>query len=123
VVLYQSAALSDFLSELFKGRQPPHKSLIDDVHEDKLFEIWRKNPGVQAHEQAAQSKNPALRAFGETLDPTFEIIDLRAAAIGFGFPWGRYGANTVGVVTAICRSSRCRSAPASGIDCSGGSRV
>ena len=95
VVLYQSATLSDFLSELFKGRQPPHTSLIDGVHEDRLFDVWRKNPGVQPHAQAAQSKDPTLRAFADTLDPTFEIIDLRAAATGFGFSWGRYGANTV----------------------------
>ncbi len=95
VVLYQSPTLSHFLVELFKMSQPPHKSLIDDVHEDRLFDVWRKNPGVQAYEQAAQSKDSAVRAFADTLDPTFEIIDLRAAAIGFGFSWGRYGPNTV----------------------------
>jgi SMI1 / KNR4 family (SUKH-1) len=95
VVLYQCATLSGFLSELFKGSQPPHESLIDDVHEDRLFQVWRKNPGVQAYEQAAQSPDPLLRAFAETLDPTFEIIDLRAAAIGFGFSWGRYGPKTI----------------------------
>lgn len=95
VVLYQSATLSDFLTELFKSSRPPHKSLIDDVHEDRLFHVWRQNPRVEAQEHAAQSTDPALRAFAETLDPTFEIIDLRNAEIGFGFSWGRYGPNTV----------------------------
>lgn len=95
VILYQSATLSDFLGELFKGSQPPHESLIDDVHEDRLFDVWRRNPGVQTYEDAARSPDPALRGFAAVLDPTFEIIDLRAAAPGFGFSWGRYGPKTV----------------------------
>jgi hypothetical protein len=65
------------------------------VHEDRLFDVWRKNPGVQPYELAARSTDPALRAFAGTLDSTFEIIDLRNATPGFGFSWGRYGPNTV----------------------------
>jgi hypothetical protein len=25
---------------------PPHESLVDDVHEDRLYHVWRMNPGV-----------------------------------------------------------------------------
>jgi hypothetical protein len=95
VILYQSPSLESFLSDLFKSRQPPHESLLDDVHEDRLFDVWRKNPGVQSYEDAMKSADHSLRAFAATLDPTFEFVDLRNAAVGFGFSWGRYGAKTV----------------------------
>src|SRR5260221_2324043 len=46
VVLYQSADVASFVSEVFRMSTPPHKSLVDDVHEDRLFDVWRQNPGV-----------------------------------------------------------------------------
>jgi len=95
VILYQSASLDSFLTELFKASTPPHKSLIDDVHEDRLFNVWGKNPGAQSYEDAMAATDSALRDFAATLDPTFEIVDLRNAAVGFGFSWGRYGPQTV----------------------------
>ena len=45
IILYQSDSLADFLTELFKMCSPPHESLIDDVHEDRLYHVWRTNPG------------------------------------------------------------------------------
>jgi hypothetical protein len=95
VILYQSPTLEHFLVELFKMCAPPFKSLIDDVHEDRLFKVWRTNPGVVQQEQGVRSNDRELRAFAETLDPSFEIIDMRNAEIGFGFSWGRYGPRTV----------------------------
>lgn len=95
VLLYQSANLSEFLTELFRMCEPPHKSLIDDVHEDRIRQVWCTNPGVLAHQDCLKSEDPVLREFAGTLDPTFEIIDLRAAKAGDGFSWGRYGPNTV----------------------------
>jgi cell wall assembly regulator SMI1 len=95
VILYQSATLHDFLVELFKMSVPPHKSLVDDVHEDRLFKVWQTNPGVLSYEQASVSSDPELRAFAALLGPTFQIIDMRQAPVGFGFSWGRYGPQTV----------------------------
>jgi cell wall assembly regulator SMI1 len=95
VILYQSASLEDFLTELFKLSAPPYKSLVDDVHEDRLFEVWRKNPGVMSHEECLRSEDAELRAWAEVLGLSFQIIDLRKPRVGFGFSWGRYGANTV----------------------------
>lgn len=95
VILYQSPSLASFLTELFRASTPPHESLIDDVHEDRLFNVGRTNPGVQSYEQALNSGDSAVRAFAATLDATFEIVDLRNAAVGFGFSWGRYGPRTV----------------------------
>ena len=60
-----------------------------------LFEVWRKNPGVRSQDGCLHSDDPELRRFAQDLDPSFEIIDLRNAQIGFGFSWGRYGPNTV----------------------------
>lgn len=95
VILYQSATLVDFLTELFQLGRPPHESLIDDVHEDRLFDVWGKNPGVIEHEDARESGDPQIREFAEQLGPTFQIIDLRNAPVGMGFSWGRYGPRTV----------------------------
>src|SRR6185436_441965 len=44
VVLYQGPGLGDFLHETFRLSIPPHASLVDDVHEDRLFRVWRENP-------------------------------------------------------------------------------
>jgi len=95
VVLYQSPDLEHFLVELFEMVTPPHRSAVNGVHDDELFDVWRKNPGVRSHEECLASGDEALRAFAEELGPSFEIIDLRRAEIGFGFSWGRYGPNTV----------------------------
>ncbi|HJY78452.1 MAG TPA: SMI1/KNR4 family protein [Burkholderiales bacterium] len=95
VILYQSTGLDEFLSELFKCGSAPHKSKIDDVHEDRLFQVWRKNPGVKEHAECLASPDPELCAFAAQLGPRFQFVDMRAAPVGYGFSWGRYGPRTV----------------------------
>jgi hypothetical protein len=95
VILYQSPSLEHLLAELFKKNLPPYESQIDDVHEDRLFQVWSKNPGVMSQEECLGSPDPELCRFAETLSPAFQIIDMRNAPVGFGFSWGRYGPGTV----------------------------
>jgi len=95
VILYQSASLEEFLRELFALDTPPHKSLVDDVHEDRLFEVWRTNPGVLSHGECLASSDPDLSGFAQKLGESFQFVDLRNAEVGFGFSWGRYGPQTV----------------------------
>jgi cell wall assembly regulator SMI1 len=95
VILYQSPSLGDFLVELFKMSEPPYKSAVDDVHEDRLFDVWRKNPGVMSYEHCMGSSDPELKAFASELGPSFQVIDMRKPEVGFGFSWGRYGAKTI----------------------------
>jgi SMI1 / KNR4 family (SUKH-1) len=94
VILYQADSLDQFLRELFRMFEPPHQSLIDDVHEDRLAHVWQTNPGVLSHEQCLRSEDPILSAFARELDESFQIIDLRLAKPGDGFSWGRYGPKT-----------------------------
>jgi hypothetical protein len=94
VILYQAGSLEEFLDELFRMFEPPHHSLIDDVHEDRLARVWRTNPGVLSHEHCLRSEDPILSAFARELDESFQIIDLRRARPGDGFSWGRYGPRT-----------------------------
>ena len=94
VILYQADSLEQFLRELFRMFEPPHQSLIDDVHEDRLAHVWQTNPGVLSHEQCLHSEDPILSAFARELDESFQIIDLRLAKPGDGFSWGRYGPKT-----------------------------
>ena len=91
VVLYQADDLEQFLSELFRMFKPPHRSLIDEVHEDRLAGVWQANPGVLSYEECLHSGDPILSAFARELDESFEVIDLRRAKPGDGFSWGRYG--------------------------------
>ena len=94
VILYQSDSLSDFLTELFKACVPPHKNLIDDVHEDRLYDVWSANPGVIGYADCVASPDSVLNSFASDLDPSWYVIDLRNAEPGVGFSWGRYGPNT-----------------------------
>jgi len=94
VMLLQAATIQQFVSEVFKMYLPPHKSLIDDVHEDRLFDVWRKNPGVIPHATALVSPDAEIRSFAAGLDSCFALIDLRNVPIGMGFSWGRYGPKT-----------------------------
>jgi hypothetical protein len=95
VVLYQSPDLAHFTRELVRMVVPPHRSAVDDVHEDRLFDVWRKNPGTVSRAAALASADPELRAFASTLDDRFTVVDLRGAAIGMGFSWGRHGPKTI----------------------------
>ncbi len=94
VILYQSPNLATFFEELFKMYTPPHKSLVDNVHEDKLFDVWGKNPGVIDHADAVHSSDSVIRSFAQELAENFVIIDLRNVEPGMGFSWGRFGART-----------------------------
>jgi len=95
VVLYQSPDIASFLTEVFRMSQPPHQSLVNDVHEDRLFDVWGRNPGIVDLQAALNSTDVALRTFAASLPVGFQIIDLRDCAIGNGFSWGRYGPRTL----------------------------
>ena len=94
VILYQSPDVASFLAAVFRMNTPPHTSLVNDVHEDRLFDVWAKNPGVITQTAAAASSDPDLRAFASSLPEHFQVIDLRKAEPGMGFSWGRYGPRT-----------------------------
>ena len=94
VILFQSRSLADFLAELFKCLIPPHTSLVNEVHDDRLHNVWGTNPGVIEQTECLASPDVVIRNFAETLDESFQIIDLRGASPGKGFSWGRYGPNT-----------------------------
>ena len=95
VLLYQSKTIDEFLVELFKLGSPPHRSLVDDVHEDRLFNVWRNNPGVLSHAECLDSGDNELGAFVPEWGDTFQYIDMREPSVGCGFSWGRYGPRTV----------------------------
>lgn len=94
VMLLQAATVQQFVSEVFKMYTPPHQSLVGDVREDRLFDVWRNNPGVITHAAALVSPDVDIRSFAAGLDPYFDLIDLRDTPVGMGFSWGRYGPKT-----------------------------
>jgi hypothetical protein len=94
VIVYQSDDLLHFLKEAIRFENKPWKGEID-VHEEFSTRIWRENPGVLSHEQCLSSTDPNLKAFAQSLDETWEFIDLRKAKLGEGYSWGRYGSRTL----------------------------
>jgi cell wall assembly regulator SMI1 len=93
IVLYQSPDLGHFLEETFRMHAPGEASLVDDVHEDRLFNVWGTNPGTIDH-SAALTGDAELSAFAAELDERFTFVDLRSPEIGMGFSWGRHGPRT-----------------------------
>jgi hypothetical protein len=94
VVLYQCEDLETFLREMIKVVTPPHKSMIDEVAEDRPFKVWLTNPGLIAQTYALSSDNPELRAFAQELDSRWFIKDMRNAKPGDGISWGKFGPTT-----------------------------
>jgi hypothetical protein len=94
VALYQCDGLAAFLDELVRMHTPPHTSLIDDVHEDRLLAVGRTHPGATPSELAAAGADPDLAAFGAKLGPGWIVVDCRGAQPGMGIAWGRFGPRT-----------------------------
>jgi hypothetical protein len=94
VIAFQSSSLEHFVAEILRFANPPHESELDTVHEQVAMEIWQNNRGTLPVDKASSSEDDVLRAFARSLDDSFSIIDLRAARVGDGFSWGRYGPQT-----------------------------
>jgi hypothetical protein len=94
VIVFQTDSLLDFVKEAIRFGNKPWKSEIDDVHEGLSTRIWRENPNVLSFDDCVHSGDPDLHTFAESLDQTWEFIDLRNPILGEGFAWGRYGAKT-----------------------------
>jgi len=93
-MLLQAASIQQFVHELFRMCSVPRRSLISDVHEDRLYDVWTKNPCVIAYADAIVSGDLDIQTFAVSLGSNFEVIDLRSVPVGMGFSWGRYGPDT-----------------------------
>jgi hypothetical protein len=94
VIVYQCATLEEFIKELLRSATPPHTSAIDEVHDRASMHVWRKNPGSVPAAELRTSTDPALREFASGLSDKAHVVDLRSAAPGDGFSWGRFGPKT-----------------------------
>ncbi len=95
VMVYQCDNLAQFLEDFRELVTPPHEGPIDWVHEQAVPNVWDNDPGVISRPAALASGDSELRAFAESLDDSWSIVDLRDAVTGDGFAWGRYGPRTV----------------------------
>lgn len=91
VLLFQCKGIDVFLNYLVDTYAPPHRSMMNQVEDDKVFDVWRTNPGVVPVIEARKSGDSTIRQLAEQLDDNFMIVDLRDAPIGMGLSWGRYG--------------------------------
>ncbi len=94
VLLYQAPDLASFLDEAITRYEPPHRSLVEDVRQDRLHDVWSSRPGALPRAAALGSPDAALREFAETLDDTWTVVDLRHRQVGGGLAWGRHGPRT-----------------------------
>jgi hypothetical protein len=94
VLLYQAASLGDFLDQALGALEPGRDTTIDDVHEDRLFQVGRRAPQSMPWRAAMTSDDHALRDFAASLDETWTVVDLRRREIGMGVAWGAHGPRT-----------------------------
>ena len=95
VIVFQSPNLAHFLEQVLRlGHPDGPRSELDLVHEDHAMRIWSENPGMLGLEACLGSGDPLLAEFAHSLPEGFEVRDLRGAAVGDGFSWGRYGSRT-----------------------------
>jgi hypothetical protein len=94
VIVYQADNLLQFVQEVVRGGNRPWKSEVDDVSEHFTNLIWSDNPGVLSHSHCIHSADKDLKAFAESMDETWQVIDLRNPVMGDGFSWGRFGPGT-----------------------------
>ena len=94
VLLYQAASLGDFLDHALGALEPARDTTIDDVHEDRLFQVGRRAPHSMPWDAAMTSDDHALREFAASLDQTWTVVDLRRREVGMGVAWGAHGPRT-----------------------------
>jgi hypothetical protein len=94
VIVMQSGTLQHFIKEVSRLANPPHASELNDVHEQATSLIWAKNPGATPATELRESTDETLRAFATSLDDSCFVVDLRAAKLGDGFSWRRFGPRT-----------------------------
>ena len=94
VIVYQTDNLLHFIQEVGRGGNRPWKRAVDDVWRRFNNLIWTDNPGVLSFSRCIHSSDPDLKTFAESLDETWQFVDLRKPVIGDGFSWGRYGPKT-----------------------------
>ena len=95
VIAYQSPSVEAFLRDVVSVAPDDARSPIDHVHEDVVNRLWGDDASFIRQPDAAASPDPLLRAFAATLVPDALIADLRVAAVGSGFAWGKFGPRTV----------------------------
>ncbi len=91
VFVFQTDSLAHFIEESQRGVIAPWTSEIQDVHGKFSRQVWRTNSGVLSYEECANSSDADLREFANSLDATYEFVDLRSPKLGEGFSRGRYG--------------------------------
>ncbi|MEO7979619.1 MAG: SMI1/KNR4 family protein [Sporichthyaceae bacterium] len=94
VLLYQAPDLATFLDEALRTHEPPHTSLVADVREDRLHDVWGSRPGALSFRAAMADGDQALRDFAGPLGSAWTFVDLRHRAVGEGVAWGRFGPRT-----------------------------
>ena len=95
VIVYQTDSLLHFAEEVVRGGNKPWKSEANDVWGHLSDLIWTENPGMLSHAHCRQSTDQDIKTFAESLDESWQFIDLRSPVLGDGFSWGRYGPQTV----------------------------
>jgi len=76
VIVYQTDSLLHFIREMVRGSRSPRSSEIANVHEGLATRIWRENPCALSRSQCLATGDCELKAFAESLDETWEFVDL-----------------------------------------------
>jgi cell wall assembly regulator SMI1 len=93
VVAFQAESIEAFLEQVVSLWHPGRESTVAEVRERAVHRLWRDDAHLQTPESAARG-DAVLTAFAASLPPEARLADLRAARVGDGFAWGRFGPRT-----------------------------
>ena len=93
VIAFQAVSIEAFLEQVVALWHAGRESAVAEVRDRAVHRLWRDHAHLQTPESAARG-DAVLRAFAATLPPEARLADLRAARVGDGFAWGRFGPRT-----------------------------
>lgn len=88
VFVFTASDVREFIEEWLKLAEGK-ESKLGRSFDRAVNRVWGENPGLLPHEAAISSIDPAIKAFAQRAGDRFQFVDLRRAAVGDGFAWGR----------------------------------
>ena len=85
LIVKQANNLTEFLEQLHNELLSPAASLISEISDQKLMEIYEDEAFLFSYEEAMQSGEAELQSFAKEYNEEWVFGDLRNAKIGDGF--------------------------------------
>jgi hypothetical protein len=88
VFVFTVSDLREFIEEWLELAEGT-ESKLGRTFDEAVNKVKADNPSLISHEAAIRSTDTVIKVFAEKAGDGFQFIDLRRAAVGDGFYWGR----------------------------------